>query len=276
MTGSRAFVDETWRRDDRGRYYILLGVVVDDSVGARPLMAEFHAVAARWGGSVHATEMCRTQEGRDDLAGLERSIEAAPAIRLVCAVRAPIPWGARRIEAARQRCVAELSFRAARLGVRELVFDSRNSKDPHAAPQERRADKNDQATILDLRRAGELPDDVRAWHRDDRHTNELWLADVACRTVRDALLTDDPIRLSPLAHLLEIREARLLPVSERSGLEVRAAPESGLSFHLADLVMRARRVGSEPERGPSSFGRPHGSDWWRDRSLGDHLGIAER
>jgi len=238
-----ALIDETIRNDPQhGQFYVLTAAIVDK---AHPrysgLWKDFRQVANRQPTKlVHASEIARAPNGHQDLSLLERTIGDNPAVTAIAVVRTPFGPGGE--EGARQMCLSDLlAALTSSFGIRHIVMDTRDhlgvaTKSMSAKPGTRNYE--DIRTIHDLQRVGELPEDLRVVHADDQRMHELWIADVVAYAVGRSLADRDPFRLQWLAPHLQMREARMLPVSQRT--DGRWAPDTGLTSLLIDYIARAK------------------------------------
>ena len=239
-----ALVDETIRNDpQRGQFYVMTSAIVDK---AHPrysgLWKDFRQVANKQPNKcVHASVIARSPGGQQDLDLMERSIGENPSVTAVAVVRAPFgPLGE---EEARQRCVADLLVAlTSQFGVNHIVMDTRDhlgaaTKSMTAKPGSR--NYRDLLTIRDLQNTGELPGDLRVVHANDQLMHELWIADVVSYAVGRSLADRDPSRLRLLEPHLQMREARILPVAQRTN--GRLAPDTGLTLLLTEYLAQARQ-----------------------------------
>lgn len=235
-----AVVDESSNRDQT--FYVMAAAVLDDSRSrVRDLMRALEAQAPvdeRGRPYIHANEMDESSRSK-----CERVMGEHNAVRFIATVKAPI--GAGGMEEARQRCLAELAVQLSkRYRVNRMTLDTRD--DIHLDPAAAREygslhNPRDRATLAALKGEGELPPDFSFTHRDDQHSHQLWLADLAAHAVHRSIRDNDPNQVAPIAHKCEIREAARLPVEERS-VPGRVEERNGVGMALNRLHALALRI----------------------------------
>lgn len=242
-----AFVDETLRDSPLyPKFYVLTAAIVDRS---KPEYAALQKVMHRVArtqptGMIHASEMARAQNSQEGLVSVEREIGENAAVRALAVVHSP--FGAGGEEEARQRCVAELMVTlSSAFDVSSVTMDSRDPlgiSSKSTIPRRGTRNFKDLATVRGLQAIGELPEDLAVSHANDRLINGLWIADVASYAVGSSLARRDPSRLQWIAPHLYMREARILPVSERKDTHQTTAPVTDLSFYLNAFVEQAKAI----------------------------------
>ena len=242
-----AFVDETIR-DDRqlGHFYIMTATILDK---AHPDYGAFWRELRRvaWlqpSHDLHASKVALSPNGQQDLNAVERAIGESNAVRAIAVVRARIAH--KGDEIARQRCIASLLTALSSFDIRNITLDTRDhlGQASKSITSPRLGPRNalDAATIQDLQLSGELPPDLYVCHGDDQMVHELWVPDVTAYAVGRALADHNPARLQWLAPHLNIREARILPVSERTVLDQKSTPITSLTFYLDTFTSQAKAI----------------------------------
>ncbi|MCL2783947.1 MAG: hypothetical protein FWD55_00640 [Propionibacteriaceae bacterium] len=237
-----AYVDESSRNtDQQGHFYLMSAAVIDRmSPDFQTLMRKLHRIALHQPQkNLHAFQMERSTP--HVLQYAEQVIASCSAVQIILSVRAPIldSW-----EAARQRCLAELVTRGSQgLGVKEFVLDTRDGSFQRSPGhnQEKLNDYHDIHTIQGLIAAGDISE-ANLMHADDRRTHELWVADIAAFATSRALALGNPGRLRWLAHRLELREARVIPVDQRHPSSRRILSPSVFQLRLDEVKIQAREA----------------------------------
>ena len=252
-----AYVDETSRNDaQHGQFYALVATVInvaDPDYSA--LMRHMYTVAHRQRtGTIHASQM-RSPEGLKDLTSLENDMGTNPAVMSIAVVRASYGPGGE--EEARQRCVAHLLVSlASTYGVVSVTLDSRDALgNATKSMTARKGGRNiiDLRTVEDLKAVGELPETLKVYHANDKNVHQLWLPDIAAYAIGRCLADKDPARIRWVAPRLDMKEALLLPVGERTKVGQKFTSPTELTSDLQSYLYRAKAfqatsgVGREPE-----------------------------
>ena len=244
MTSLIAYVDETSRNDARhGRFYALVATILNTTdLHYSALMRHMHDIAHRQPTrTIHASQM-RSPDALKDLTSLEQDLGTNPAVMAIAAVRAS--YAPRNEEEARQRCVAHLLVSlASTYGVSSVTLDTR---DPLGGVSKSMTAKKggrniiDLRTVEDLKAVGELPESLKVYHANDEIVHQLWLPDIAAYAIGRCLADRDPARIRWIVPRLDMKEALLLPVAERSRLGQEFVPATKLTSDLQYYLARAR------------------------------------
>jgi hypothetical protein len=188
------------------------------------------------GGVLHAAELLRRGRG-DALLAAERLIGDSDAIHSIVTVKSSTS------ESARQRCLATLATHLNRLGVTHLVLDNRDIGFGYQLSKQAttKYPKNaiDHTTLQGLIRVGELDPVMTIAHGTDQRVHQLWLPDLVAHAVNRALTYNDPDQLVWITHRLQLLDAHVLPVAQRSK-ETRIVRDLGLTTRLNQLTTETR------------------------------------
>jgi hypothetical protein len=163
-----AVMDETTPADRSGLYYVVSVAVVLDEVAAKDALAgvlpkgrvrPFHWIS-------------------EGVMARGRMLDLIEACGVVSHVVVHYPTGRRRQEEARRDAIRELIPLAVGDGARELIIESRDSRD----------DARDRGTVIEVVRGLSAPLSYR-W--EPKAEPLLWIADAVCGAVKEHLLAED-------------------------------------------------------------------------------------